>query len=476
MVFSFGIEKHILCVSLMIGEQLNYKAKLVLLFLASVFAPTAHSTDILWETVANPQNVFFDVTESTQGGFAASGRIDDQACIFTIDQVGNPQWSVVPYPQPDGSSQFAAIDEIPGGYVACGHAINQTGEMNILISCVDYNGNILWNREIDSADFYDRANDLVCTSSGETYVACYSYDGGPQSEALVLKLSSDGDVIWSRSWGEDSEAVSIQLNSAGEVAVLADGSNDVSLLIYNPEGELLWNRAYPNLGGITLTSDSGGYCISGGGFSLYRIDLTGEPVWEYSYEFGPPTVASNLRNCTSTRDGGYITCGFTITIQESDILDGYICKISPVGELEWSSRIEREGCAVLESVVQVSDGGYLAAGWLSDARGWFVRFAPETGIEHQEHAGENVFAVNHPWPNPFRSLLVLSVEVFDPTDISISIYDVNGRVVDEIFKRDCQQGLLDIEWQPDVGTAAGTYIISVEAGNDRQILRVVYLK
>ncbi len=453
---------------------MNYKGKLVLLFLISVLAVTAHSTDIIWETVTDMSKPLVDVTESTQTGFAAAGRNDGQACIYMFDEDGNPVWSAIPDPQ-QISGQFVAIDEISGGYVACGYTINQADEQNILVSCVDYNGSILWSREINSADRYDWANDLVCSTSGETYVACYSYDGGTTpSEALVLKLSSDGDTIWSRNWGLYSTARSIELNTAGEVAVLAD-NDDLTLLIYSPGGELLWSRAYPDLWCDVLVSDPGGYCFSGGP-SLDRMDLTGEPVWGYSYEFGPPTDGTSFKACTSTLYGGYVACGYTLTYAGSDIVDGYICKVSPDGELEWNSRIIRGGHALLTSVVQVSGGGYLAVGWLSGGKGWLVRFAAETGIEQQESAGGNVFFANSPWPNPFSSLLAIPVEVFNPTDISVFIYDLNGRIVDEIFMRDCPQGLHDIEWQPNVGTAAGTFIVSVEAGNERQILRAVYLK
>ncbi|MDW7776151.1 MAG: hypothetical protein SCH39_07450 [Methanosarcinales archaeon] len=118
------------------------------------------------------------------------------------------------------------------------------------------------------------------------------------------------------------------------------------------------------------TSD-GGYVAAGmtKGMSntddvyVVKLSSSGDVVWEHNY--GGPKIdfAKSIRQ---TSDGGYIIGGGTRSF-DVGIIDYYILKLDSSGNLQWDKHYGSSQTDICESIIQTSDGGYIAAGqsWLN---------------------------------------------------------------------------------------------------------------
>jgi len=95
-----------------------------------------------------------------------------------------------------------------------------------------------------------------------------------------------------------------------------------------------------------------------------KVDVTGNKVW--SKVFGG-SKADDLKDIIQTSDGGYIAVGKAIST-DGDILgnlgnsDGWIIKFNSAGDKVWSKVFGGSDYDYLYSIVQSSDGGYIAVG------------------------------------------------------------------------------------------------------------------
>lgn len=197
--------------------------------------------------------------------------------------------------------------------------------------------------------------------------------GGTGSDALydIAKTSDSGSI-----------AVGTTLSTDGDISD-SHGNNDGWIIKTDASGNKLWSKCFGGtdfdyLYSILQTSD-GGYIAVGrttsnnGDISdnhgvsdgwLMKVDVTGNKVW--SKVFGG-SKADDLKDIIQTSDGGYIAVGKAIST-DGDILgnlgnsDGWIIKFNSAGDKVWSKVFGGSDYDYLYSIVQSSDGGYIAVG------------------------------------------------------------------------------------------------------------------
>jgi len=121
---------------------------------------------------------------------------------------------------------------------------------------------------------------------------------------------------------------------------------------------------------VVQTSD-GGYVAAGmtkrmsntEDVYVVKLSSSGDVVWEHNY--GGPKIdfAKSIRQ---TSDGGYIIGGGTRSF-DVGVIDYYILKLDSSGNLQWDKHYGSRQTDICESIIQTSDGGYIAAGqsWLN---------------------------------------------------------------------------------------------------------------
>jgi (2Fe-2S) ferredoxin len=143
-----------------------------------------------------------------------------------------------------------------------------SGDTDVVLFKTDPNGNRVWSRTFDGAGSYkDGVQDLIVDSIGNIYIAAYSYVTDASNPALnsydylLLKYNSNGDLLWSKYYGGnagyDDFPQSLKLDSSGN-AYIAGYSWGVgtyanyATVKYDANGNQMWAKRFSGGNGEIL--------------------------------------------------------------------------------------------------------------------------------------------------------------------------------------------------------------------------------
>ena len=211
----------------------------------------------------------------------------------------------------------------------------------------------------------------------------------------AMKIYPDGEVEWARTYGANyNMGTDVQQTSDGGY-IFVGGVRDSFASNYNlcvlklyPNGEIEWQKSYVgdsnDIPHVIRQTIDGGYIVAGQTETvgveyaktwILKLYPNGEIEWQKSYRIGGFLDWSN--SIQQTIDGGYICCGYSFT-SYAEGQKGWVFKLYPNGEIEWQKKYPSTG---LYSVLQISDGGYVAAGFDSAGCAWILKLYVDGEIE-----------------------------------------------------------------------------------------------
>ncbi len=224
---------------------------------------------------------------------------------------------------------FALSVDSGGDVYVAGHTWNfGAGSHDVLLLKYSSDGTLLWQKTWGGSS-WEKANALAVDSSGQVYVAGktsgfgagssdalllkYSSTGTQASkrltqpalqDALLLKYSSTGTLLWQKTWGgsENDYAYTLSVDSSGDVYVggftlsFGAGSSDAILLKYSSGGTLLWQKIWAGSSsghaeGLSLDSSGKAYI---GGVASNISGYWGTPSGTETSPAGTETSPSGL--------------------------------------------------------------------------------------------------------------------------------------------------------------------------------------
>ena len=233
--------------------------------------------------------------------------------------------------------------------------------------------------------------------------------------AWVLKLDSNGNVIWEKTYGDDTEITSLHQTSDGGYVLTGyvfyvvetppgqpkDIAVDILVLKLDVNGNVIWHKTYDGTGNeenpsVKQTND-GGYVVAaytdtvaGDERNLWilRLDSTGNIVWEKTYgtsgKEGYHNSSEMSISIQVTSDGGYIIADHTAG-------DFWILRLDGNGNIIWNKVYGGVLGDAAFSIQQTSEGGYVVAGStgsfgnMGDA--WILKLDPSGDISWQKTYG-----------------------------------------------------------------------------------------
>jgi hypothetical protein len=129
-----------------------------------------------------------------------------------------------------------------------------------------------------------------------------------------------------------------------------------------------------------------------------------------------------------------------------------------LGNELWRDYVYNSGCRKIYSVRQLSQGGYIAAG-RTETQGFLMRYAPELGVE-DEGVSSGV-AITGLTPNPSYDAVTVGFSIPGQGETVLRVYDLSGRLVDEIASGSFPAGEHSVTWTPSPGLAAGCYLVRI---------------
>jgi len=231
-------------------------------------------------------DVFRSVCETADGSYVMTGETQsyDEAggWLVKVDSQGNEQWTRT-Y---GGGSLSSVRRTIDGGFVLVGSRFS-TGLIDVWLIKTDSQGEQEWAHTYGGPG-RDEGDDVRQTSDGGYVVGGCTYSSGEGgADALLLKVDSSGEELWSRTFGEerDDGAAAVELTRDG--GYIAAGTRRTAYYTEGiPDPSVVCN-------GCLIKTDSQGYeewCRTFGG------DLHG---------------AARVTGVKQTADGGYVLVGYT---------------------------------------------------------------------------------------------------------------------------------------------------------------------
>jgi len=277
----------------------------------------------------------------------------------------------------------------------------------IFNSSMYLNAQFLWvygGNDLEEAHFVQQTADGGYILTGYTQ----SFGAG-SSDIWILKLFSNGDVEWQKTYGGNAGegAGSIQQTADGGYIVAGNYTGDALVLKLFSNGDVEWQKTYGGNAGDNAYSiqqtEDGGYILRGytqsfgagsGDIWILKLFSNGDVEWQKTYGGNARDSAYSIQQ---TEDGGYIVAGITESFGAGDF-DFWVLKLSSTGGVEWQKTYGENARDDAWSIQQTADGGYIVAGatesFGAGRSDWWVLKLSSTGdVEWQKTYGGNTWDV-----------------------------------------------------------------------------------
>ena len=74
------------------------------------------------------------------------------------------------------------------------------------------------------------------------------------------------------------------------------------------------------------------------------------------------------------------------------------------------------------------------------------------------------FTLSPAYPNPFNPVTTLSFALSVTSNVLLEVYDINGRLINELIKSNMDAGYHSVIWNAD-NNASGVYFVKMVAGD-----------
>jgi uncharacterized delta-60 repeat protein len=312
------------------------------------------------------------------GTTSSFGAGDMNAFLLKYSPSGSLEWErtygagvVAPFFSPNDFGLGVAVAADGGAYIT-----GQFGDGRLFLVKFDAAGNLVWQRNWDDTPNSPRAVEVG--SDGSIYVAGVTFGhGAGGGDALLLKFSSDGAIVWARTWGGfGRDALEDMAVAPGGAIYLAGGTdsfswNNAFLVKFGTDGRLLWQHEWGTMDGVNVNASSawgvgtgadGTVYITGtsdtrnGTVMVVKFDAEGTLLWERS-----AGRAFLIGLDVAQAPGGNVYVTGHADLGEGSV-DAYVLKLLPNGKareaITWGGNQSEVG----KSLAIAADGSILMAG------------------------------------------------------------------------------------------------------------------
>ncbi len=188
----------------------------------------------------------------------------------------------------------------------------------------------LWSRTFGGSSL-DGCQSVQQTSDGGYVLAGYTESfGSGGKDFWLVKTDTNGDSLWSRTYGGPDDEVCTWVDQTsdggyvlgGYTISFGAGDKDFWLVKTNSEGDSLWSRTYGESsveycnsgqecadGGFVLTGTKG--LSASAQFWLVKTDSQGDTLWTRAFgSYSPWGYGYRGQSVRQTTDGGYLLAGY----------------------------------------------------------------------------------------------------------------------------------------------------------------------
>ncbi len=412
---------------------------------------------------------------SSQMGFGMDFRIRE------FDASGNIIWS---RGAATGTDDWCAtiVPALSDGWLTCGWTYPEASPASVMLVRFDADGEQLWWRRIGGEQTAEEAHAILPLANGGFLVAGemdVSMTG--MTDVYLIRITDQGDTLWTRRYASPGIEVGTAIVATDDGNALIAGSYhattsepmDCYFLKITLDGDAIWSRTFGTAGNEILSqalpSADGGVVFAGttealdpfGDMFLGKIDSNGDSVWVRTFGGEGEDRGWAL---TAMNDGGFALCGRTTSFGDPSS-DGYLVRTDSDGNLIWSYVYGTPDVyESFEALKASADGGLIVVG--NRAAGpevpnmFLVRLDNELNADSPPTL-PNGFSLHQNYPNPFNPRTTVSFDLPVTSWVDLSIYNVLGQRVATVMHQTLDAGTHTVAFDGS-SLASGVYVYRLE--------------
>jgi Secretion system C-terminal sorting domain len=371
-----------------------------------------------------------------------------------------------------------------GNYAQAG-AYSDSGSIyrNALLVKLTENGDTLWTKQYGGSNF-DNAN-VVCQTPDSGFVlmgVTQSYSIGPASDFYLIKTDSLGNFQWQRTYGTSlaEDCVSGQITLDGGYILSGHRNNQLYLVKTDSNGNLIWEKVYAGTAGqafVKQLADStyimvGAKLVSGLAYQAYMAKLSKTGILLWENTYGGGYDQQFYAIPIVLADGSIVCSGVSMNGSSPW---GLLIKTDALGNQQWlrTYYANPTNANYVYDVKHTSDNGFILSGSgnLGNQDAWLVK-VDSNGCEIANcNVGITEVTMNN------DALTVYPNPAFNSIHISINNEAIENynifvvSVLGQVQAVETAKEEIDISALP-----AGIYFISVSSKDGKQVLSKKFIK
>ncbi len=302
-------------------------------------------------------------------GTVNNGTTSNDTTPIKFSPTGVEQWSSSRGVPASATSEtgLGIVKSSDGGYVLTGRT-QSVGSGDIWLTKFDDTGSQLWTTTTGTAS-NETGEDIIATSDGGYMVSGQI----SATDILLSKFDSSGGTVWNKTLGDTGtdRPNSVIQTSDGGYAIVGSTTSfsvvDIMISKFDGNGDEQWTKTLGDTGNDTgesiIQTSDGGYAITGStaGFGTVGTDLiiskfNSSGIEEWTKTAGG-SGSDTGNSIVAVSDGGYVVAGTTASVGAGSN-DVWIIKFDSSGDIQWSKTIGGTGADTSTQVIETSDGGY----------------------------------------------------------------------------------------------------------------------
>ena len=411
----------------------------------------------------------------------------------------------------DAANNVLVIGEFLGTVDFGGGPLTSAGQIDIFAARYDPGGTHIWSQRFGDTG-KDHGRSITADGASNVLVTgdfqgTADFGGGPLTSAgsadiVVAKYQPSGTHLWSQRFGSTvfDQGNGISADGAGNVfltggfsgtvdfgggPLVGAGSEEIFVAKYDPSGIHLWSRVFSSANseqGNGITADGAGDVVVTG-FLTFTVDLGGGPLATigggdiFVARYTTPPVAATLQAFESYWAGSHVEVMWQLIDIEGELtfdvsrMEGssgsfVSTQSDPIiqrgSKFIFEDHSTKPGTTYRYRVVIIEDGEAV------------------TSFETTVTTPSARFALEQNHPNPFNPVTGIRFSIDQERMVTLSIYDIFGRLVTTLVDRKMRAGVYIEAWDGrDVSgnaVASGVYFYRLTAGNRALTRKAVLLK
>jgi hypothetical protein len=494
--------------------------RFILGFLACflTFINAAAQPGMLWnKSYGDPgirnQDVCFALCITADSGFALAGNTNSigngsyDFWLIKTDAMGDTLWTRT-YGGTGTDLCYALKQTQDGGFLLAGTSNSFSESFDDWVIRTDSAGDTLWSRTFGGV-FDDQCWGLQLTSDGGIIMAgpWNGHLNPPNSDIGLVKIDSIGALQWMRVYDIYQVDVCKAVRQTQDNGYILGGYkwestyiNDIMLLLKTDSaGVVEWNRIYGAGFDYSRCNDllelpGEEYLLAGeighlgpfiGYGAMLWVDSSGDTIRTRTYGPGGLFGGDIISAVAPMQDGGFVAAGFYEgSVQAAG--DFWVFKTDILGDMLWSQTFSNDDSTyglfgeVCTSINVIDDHTFAMAGYkgqgdfISQLDFWLVLASTEVTVTERNSPSLN-FAMYPNWPNPFNMTTTLSFYFPQSREGEIVVYDVLGRRVGLLAKKEYPAGQNNVTFDAS-GLPSGAYFAVLNSGNVAMTCRMMLIK